>query len=93
MPPQANPKRKRQNEVTLQPADNLSLMFGYLNKKFEAIQNQIDQKYREPPRKRAMHTDYYFKSKGNSLQFKYNSELQDDIQDILGDQDLHELTV
>ena len=44
MPPQANPKRKRQDEVTFQPADSLNLMFGYFDKKFEAMQNQIDQK-------------------------------------------------
>ena len=93
MPPKANPKRKRQDEVALQPADSLSLMFGYFDKKFEAMQNQIDQKYRGPPRKRAMHSDYSFKSKGNSLQFKFNSELQDDIQDILEDQNLRESTV
>ena len=41
---QANPKRKRQDEVTLQPADSLNLMFGYFDKKFEAMQNQIGQK-------------------------------------------------
>ena len=40
-----------------------------------------------------MHSDYSFKSKGNSLQFKFNSELQDDIQDILDDKNLHESTV
>ena len=44
MPLQANPKRKRQDEVTFQPADSLNLMFGYFDKKFEAMQNQIDQK-------------------------------------------------
>ena len=76
MPLPANPKRKRQDEVTLQPADNLNLMFGYFDKKFEAMQNQIDQKYREPPKKRAMHNEYSFKSKGNSLQFKFNAGLQ-----------------
>ena len=27
----------------MQPADSLNLMFGYLDKKFEAMQNQIDQ--------------------------------------------------
>ena len=32
MPPQANPERKRQNEVTLQPADSLHLMFVYFDK-------------------------------------------------------------
>ena len=63
MPPQANPKKKRQDEVTLQPIDSLNLMFGQFDKKFEAMQNQIDQKYREPPKKRAMHNDYSFKSK------------------------------
>ena len=93
MPPQANPKRRRQDEVTLQPADSLNLIFGYFDKKFEAMQNQIDQKYREPPTKRAMHNDYSFKSKGNSLQFNFNAGLQDDIEDILYDQNLHESTV
>ena len=93
MPPQANPKKKRQDEVTLQPTDSLNLMFGYFDKKFEAMQNQIDQKYREPPKKRAMHNDYSFKSKGNSLQFKFNAGLQDDIEDILDNQNLHESTV
>ena len=68
-------------------------MSGYFDKKFEAMQNQIDQKYREPPKKRAMHKDYSFKSKGNSLQFKFNAGLQDDIEDILDDQNLHLNTV
>ena len=93
MPPQANPKVKRQDEVTLQPADSLNLMFRYFDKKFEAMQNQIDQKYREPPKKKAMHNDYCFKSKGNSLQLKFSAGLQDDIDDILDDQNLHESTV
>ena len=57
------------------------------------MQNQIDQKYREPPTKRAMRNDYSFKSKGNSLQFNFNAGLQDDIEDILYDQNLHESTV
>ena len=57
------------------------------------MQNQIDQKYREPLKKRAMHNDYSFKSKGNSLQFKFNAGLQDDIEDILDDQNLKESTV
>ena len=93
MPPQANPKRRRHDEVTLQPADSLNLILGYFDKKFEAMQNQIDQKYREPPTKRAMHNNYSFKSKGNSLQFSFNAGLQDDIEDILYDQNLHESTV
>ena len=93
MPPQANPKRRRHDEVTLQPADSLNLIFGYFDKKFEAMQNQIDQKYREPPTKRAMHNNYSFKSKGNSLQFSFNAGLQDDIEDILYNQNLHESTV
>ena len=37
MPPQANRKRKRQDEVTLQPADCLIVIIGYFNKTFEAI--------------------------------------------------------
>ena len=57
------------------------------------MQNQIDQKYREPPKKRAMHNDYSFKSKGNSLQFRFNAGLQYDIQDILDDQNLNGSTV
>ena len=73
MPPQANPKRKRQDEVTLQPGDSLNLMFEYFDKKFEAMQNQIDQKYREPPQKRAMHNDYSFKVK--VILYKSNSTL------------------
>ena len=93
MPLQANPKRKCQDEVTLEPADSLNLMFRYFDKKFEAMQNQIDQKYREPPKKRAMHNDYSFKSKGNSLQFRFNAGLQYDIQDILDDQNLNGSTV
>ena len=92
MLPQANPKRKRQDEVNLQPANSLNVMFWYSNKKFEAMQNQIDQKYREPPRKRVIHNDYFFKSKSNSLQFKFNSGLQDHIEDFL-DQNLHGSTV
>ena len=68
-------------------------MFGYFDENFEAIQNQIDQKYREPPKKRAIHNGYSFKSKVNSLQFKFNAGLQDDIEDILDDQNLHESTV
>ena len=40
-----------------------------------------------------MHNDYSFKSKGNSLQFKFNAGLQDDIEDILDDENLHEPTV
>ena len=52
MPTQANPKRKHQDEVNLQPADSLHLMFGYFDKKFEAMKNQIDKKYREPPKKK-----------------------------------------
>ena len=42
MPPQAHPKRKRQDEVTLQHADSSNLMFGYFDKKFEVMQNEID---------------------------------------------------
>ena len=49
------------------------------------MQNQIHQKYREAPKKRAMHNDYSFKSNGNSLKFIFNSGLQDDIEDILDD--------
>ena len=81
-PSQAIPKRKRQEEVNLQPTDSLNLMFGYFNKKFEAMQNQIDQKYREPPRRRTMQNEFPFKSKSNSLQFKLNSGLQDDMEKI-----------
>ena len=88
MPPQANSKRKSQDEVTLQPADSLNLMFGYFDKKFEAMENQIDQKHRERPKKRTMLNDYSFKSKVSSLQFKFNAGLQDDIEDILDDQNL-----
>ena len=40
-----------------------------------------------------MHNDYSFKSKGNSLQFKFNAGLQDDIEDILDDQNLKGSTV
>ena len=58
------------------------------------MQNQIDQKYREPPKKKAMHNNYSFKSKGNSLQLKFNTGLQqDDIEDIVDNQNLHELIV
>ena len=32
IPPKANSKRKRQDEVTLQPADSLNLMFRYFDK-------------------------------------------------------------
>lgn len=61
-------------------------MFGCSDKKFEVVQNQIDQKYREPPGKIALYNDGYFKRKGNSsLQFKFSSELKDDIEDILDD--------
>ena len=35
-----------------------------------------------------MHNDYSFESKGNSLQFKFNSGLQDYIDGILDDQNL-----
>ena len=42
MPPKTNPKRKRQDEVTLRPADSVNLMFGYFDKTFQAMQNQID---------------------------------------------------
>ena len=66
-------------------------MFGYFDKKLEAMQNQIDQKYREPLRKRAIHNDY-FKSKVNFQQFKFNSGLQENIKDIHDDH-LHESTV
>ena len=68
-------------------------MFGYFDKKFEAMQNSIDQNYREPSKKRAMHSDYSFKRKGNSLQFKFNARIQDGVEDILDDQNLHESTV
>ena len=51
----------------------LNLIVGYFDQKFKAMQNQIDKKYWEPPRKRAIHNDYYFKSKGNSLQLKFKS--------------------
>ena len=52
MPSQDKHKRKRQDEIVLQPVDSLKLMFEYLDIKFLAIQDQIDQKYWEPPRKR-----------------------------------------
>ena len=42
MPPQTNPKRKRQDEVILRHADSVNLMFGYFDKKFQTMQNQID---------------------------------------------------
>ena len=74
----------------MQPVDILKLMFEYLNRKFFAIRDQIDQKYWEPPRK---HNDYSFKSKGSSLQFRFNSGLQHDIEDTLDDQNCHESTV
>ena len=37
-----------------------------------------------------MRNNYSFQSKGNSLPFKFNSVLQDDIEDILDDQNFHE---
>ena len=37
-----------------------------------------------------MHNGYCFKSTGNSLQFKFNAGVRDDIEDILDDQNLHE---
>ena len=37
-----------------------------------------------------MWNNYSFQSKGNSLPFKFNSGLQDDIEDILDDQNFHE---
>ena len=40
-----------------------------------------------------MHNGYSFKSKGSSLQFKFNAGLQDDIEDILDDQNLRKSTV
>ena len=52
----------------------------------------MDQKYRETPKKRAMHNNYSFKSKVNSSQFKFNAGLQDDIDNILDDRNFHELT-
>ena len=93
MPSQDKHKRKRQDEIVLQPVDSLKLMFEYLDIKFFAIQDQIDQKYWEPPRKRTIHNEYSFKSKGSSLQFRFNSGLQDDIEDTLDDQNRHESTV
>ena len=57
------------------------------------MQNHINQKDREPRQKGLMHIDYSFKIKGNSLQFKFNSGLQDDTEGILDDQNLHESTV
>ena len=45
MPSQDKHKRKRQDEIVLQPVDSLKLMFEYLDIKFLAIQDQIDQKY------------------------------------------------
>ena len=77
----------------MQPVDSLKLMFEYLDIKFFAIQDQIDQKYWEPPRKRTIHNEYSFKSKGSSLQFRFNSGLQHDIEDTLDDQNRHESTV
>ena len=43
--------------------------------------------------KKAKHNYFSFKRKGNSLQFKFNSGLQDKIEDIFEDQNLYELTV
>ena len=57
---QANPKSKHQDEENLQPADSLNSILGYFNKTFEAMQNQINQKYNEPLRKSAVHNDYSF---------------------------------
>ena len=57
------------------------------------MQNQIDPKYKKPQRKREVIYDYSSKSTGNSLQFKFNSGLQDDIEDILEDHNLDESTV
>lgn len=63
----------------MQHADSLNFMFGCSDQKFEVVQNQIDQKYREPPGKMAVYNDGYFKRKGNSsLQFKFSSELKDE---------------
>ena len=41
----------------------------------------------------AIHSNYSFKSKVNSSQLKFNAGLQDDIEDILGDKNFHELIV
>ena len=60
MSSQANPKRKRQDEENLQSADSLNFIFGYFSKTFEAMQNQINQKYNEPQRKSTVHNDYSF---------------------------------
>ena len=43
--------------------------------------------------KKAKHNNYSFKRKGNSLQFKFNSGLQDKIEDIFEDENLYDLTV
>lgn len=43
--------------------------------------------------KKAKHNYYSFKRKGSSLQFKFNSGLQDKIEDIFEDENLYDLTV
>ena len=75
------------------PADSLNLMFRYFDKRFEAMQNQIDRKYRIPPRNRTLHNDHSFKSKDNPLEFKFKSGLKDKIEDILDDLNPHESSV
>ena len=71
-----------EDEVNLEPADSLNFVCGHFDKKFEAMQNQINQKCRELPRSRVIHKDYSFKSKDNFLQFTFSSGLEDDLKDI-----------
>ena len=59
------------------------MMLRYFDKNFKATQSQIYKKYKDTSRKRAIHNDYSFNSKGNPSQFKFNSGLQEDIEDIL----------
>ena len=71
-----------EDEVNLEPADSLNFVCRHFDKRFEAMQSRINQKCRELRRSRVIHKDYSFKSKDNSLQFKFSSGLQDDLKDI-----------
>ena len=63
-------------EEEVAPADALSLMFSYFDKKFEGMQN--NQKTEPPPTKKS--EGHEIQGKGNKQQFSFNSELSFEVE-------------
>ena len=70
-------------EVTGQ-SDPLNIVFSYFDSRFQEIQSQIRKnKDKEPAEKKRKIQVETFKQKGHSLQHEFNTDIMEDLQDII----------